>query len=118
MIAVFGLCIAVQYNDPDPWMWTLFYAVPGILSIMALFRMYTPMSGLFAILYAAGFVFLMPWGHLAEVPGYVSTVHMTTPDSEYAREGIGLLIAAAWMAFLAWKWHRDGDDQQSRVANA
>ena len=25
MLLAFGLSVAVQYNDPDPWLWMLFY---------------------------------------------------------------------------------------------
>jgi hypothetical protein len=118
MTAIFGLSVVVQFNDPDPHLWVLLYGVPAILSILAVFRIFNPMAGLLALLYLFAFIFLMPWGHLDEVPGYVSTVHMTSQESEWAREGIGLLIAAFWMAFLAWQWYRNADEQQSREVTA
>ena len=32
MLAVFILCIAVQYNDPDPGIWMLIYGLAAIVS--------------------------------------------------------------------------------------
>ena len=35
MLAVFILCIAVQYNDPDPGIWMLIYGLAAIVCFLA-----------------------------------------------------------------------------------
>lgn len=106
MFLIFGLCIAVQINDPDGSFWMVIYAFPALVSAMAVFNKFTIASVLGAIAYPVAFAVLMPWDHIDQLGAYVSEVHMSSQASEYSREAIGLLIAGVWMAVLAFAWYR------------
>ncbi len=92
--AVFLLSAAVQYNDPDPWIWIIGYLFPAGLACAAAFgrireSFWPAASG--AIVYSA----LSFW----IFPGWISGWF---GDEEF-REAGGLLIAVVWMAMLAWR---------------
>ena len=95
MALLFALCVAVQYNDPDPLVWMAIYVVPLFLSIYAA-RGRTALwpSLLGALVYlGCGVAWAPPYA-----PGYL--------DNEEAREAAGLLLSGLWMAFLAWRAYR------------
>jgi hypothetical protein len=96
MACLFALCIAVQYNDPDPVVWMALYLVPLVLSLRAF----------------GGRADL--WLNLVAGVGYSLAALLWAPhyaagylDNEEAREAGGLLVSGLWMGFLAWKgWRR------------
>jgi len=104
MVPALGLSIAVQYNDPDGLLWAGIYGFPLALAVLALFKRVNVLAPIGAIIYGAAFAYWMPWAYIANVPEYVSTVHMTSQESEWAREAIGLALCAVWMAFPAVVW--------------
>lgn len=104
MLPMFLMSVAVQYNDPDGPVWMLIYGFPAALALAALLGHISPSAIVGSFVYMAGGLLLMPWSHLADLPNYVSTWHMTTFDSEYAREAIGLFICAAYFDFLTVLW--------------
>ncbi|MBI1317720.1 MAG: hypothetical protein GC168_02080 [Candidatus Hydrogenedens sp.] len=106
MVPALLLSIGVQYNDPDGPLWMAIYAFPLALAILALVKRVNVFAPLGAAAYGLAFAVWMPWGYLSHVPEYVSTVHMTSQESEWAREAIGLLICAVWMVFPAVTWWR------------
>jgi hypothetical protein len=97
MAALFLYAVAVQYNDPDPVVWVVIYGVAAIQSGVIAFRpLPTAIPAITALV-------ALPWaGTLAvRVIGRQSLI-----DSEEGREMLGLLIVAAWMAFLAARARR------------
>ena len=84
---------AVQYNDPDWWVWVVYYAVPAFWALVAAFRhrLLQRMQWLGAL-----------W---ASVAGWAGLVYWYWPQVPYfwrkdvwwqeetAREGMGLMIA-------------------------
>jgi len=104
MVPALALSIAVQYNDPDGPLWMAIYGFPLVLAVLALFKRVNVLAPIGAVVYGAAFVYWMPWAFIANVPAYVSTVHMTSQESEWAREAIGLALCAVWMAFPAVVW--------------
>jgi hypothetical protein len=96
MFGLFVLCIAVQYNDPDPLVWIALYFVPLALSVRAL----------------QGRADL--WPNLLLAIGYLAAALLWAPalrsgyfDDEEAREAGGLVLSGAWMAVLAFQaWRR------------
>lgn len=92
MMVVFLAGAAVQYNDPDRFLWVQLYLYPAVLSGYALSRRYSVLSPIGAVSYFCGFVYLMRyWGH-------------PWIEIEEVREAFGLLICAAWMAVLSLTW--------------
>ena len=100
MACLFAICIALQYNDPDPFVWMGLYLVPLILTLRALRGRpdFWPnlLAGVAYVLAA------LRWAP-RYAPGYL--------DDEEAREAGGLLLSGLWMAFLAVQARR-----RSRVA--
>lgn len=89
---------AVQFNDPDPWLWGTFYFLCALVPLLAIFKIYNRalywVCAVFAILLAGislggGIEFLR---HLPEA----SLLHGMSPDRPYVeetRELLGALIA-------------------------
>lgn len=105
MLACFLLSIAVQYNDPDPLVWMALYAVPAVLTLLAFWNIHTAFAALAALGYFIGFAVWMPgWGWDSWM--LLTEPKMTNEDVELAREAVGLLISAAWMAVLFVRGYR------------
>ena len=111
MTLLFLFSVAVQYNDPDWYLWMAIYAAAAILSALAALRPGKPdgrAAALVALIAAVWALTIVPrvWGRVtwAEIGGdYV----MKTPAIEEARESIGLGIVAMWTALLAIaRWPR------------
>ena len=96
MILVFLLSCAVQYNDPDPWLWIAAYGLAGVATALALAGRHSPVTIVLGIGYFGWAMFNMP--HVA--PGEWLT-------TETSRESGGLMICAIWMAVLTAAWYRD-----------
>lgn len=93
-VGLFLLSAAVQYNDPDPWIWIAGYLYPATLSFLAVlgrvrFCFWPAAAGV--IIYSALAIWIFP-GWISEWFG-----------SEEFREAGGLLIAVGWMIVLAWR---------------
>lgn len=110
--AVFLLCAAVQWNDPDPLRWILAYLVAAMLSAAAA----TGRKLLLPNALAAG-VFTIWFLSLASTIGAADTEAFTSfkmkeDRHEEPREAIGLALCAAWtatLAGLAWRATRRED---------
>ena len=88
----FCMCAGLQYNDPDPGLWMLAYLIPAVLSLGA--ARGHPARRVAGVAAAAHLVWAIWWD-----PG-------TGPEQmphEAVKERAGLLIAAGWMAVLAWR---------------
>ena len=103
MLAMFIFSIVVQFNDPDPFRWSLIYAAGAIVCVLAFLRRErwwsVSLVGLVALL----------WG-LALAPGVVGRVpflemfsawEMKDIGVEESREMYGLYLIAAWMFVVA-----------------
>jgi len=95
MLLVFASSCAVQYNDPDPWLWIGLYGAAGIVTAFALAGRHTPLVTLMGLGYFGYAMFNMP--HIG--PGEWLT-------TETSRESGGLMISAIWMAVLTAVWYR------------
>lgn len=95
MIGIFIVSCAVQYNDPDPWLWIGIYAAAGIVTAAVLAGYHTPVVIPMGLAYFGFAMFNMP--HIA--PGEWLT-------TETSRESGGLMICAIWMAVLTAVWYR------------
>jgi len=101
MLAVFLVCVAVQYNDPDPWVWMGIYGLGAGTCVLAAFRR------LYWALPAAVALIALVWGIVlaSGVEGVswsdlTASLSMKTLKVEEAREAGGLFILTAWMSVL------------------
>lgn len=115
---LFGAAALVQYNDPDPLLWMLFYGCLALLAGGAAFGRHSlPFALLVGVAALAGMVLT--------APGFIE--YLTTPDAgpltqdmsaarpyvEASREFLGLLVGllvAAFYAVRARKENKKIDD--------
>ena len=103
MMVLFLVCVALQYNDPDPYYWMPLYGGGALACFLRWRRMphrlVATVVGLVAVVWAG---FLVPQvvgkSHFADM---FEAWKAMTPESERARELGGLLIVAAWTLLLA-----------------
>ena len=95
MILVFFASCAVQYNDPDPWLWIAAYGAAGVATAFALAGRHTPIVIVMGLAYFGWAMYNMP--HID------SSEWLTTESS---RESGGLMISAIWMFVLTVAWFR------------
>jgi hypothetical protein len=98
MCGVFVLSAAVQWNDPDPWLWIPLYALAAVLAgLGAAGRLPLLPNALALVLFA---VFLAIWApSVAEArPDAFTHWQMRSPADEEAREAGGLALCALWSA--------------------
>jgi general stress protein CsbA len=97
---VFLLFAAVQYNDPDPYVWIPIYGYGAVLCFLAYRKKYYPSAYLLGIIvYAAyaGFKLLEPdgvwdWITKHHAQNIADSMKATTPWVEETREFFGLVI--------------------------
>jgi len=104
---LFLLFAAVQYNDPDPIQWMLFYGgVAAHFALAARGRMNRFAVWLWLLVAVGWAATLVPdfvsWLRMGE-PSIVNTMKAETPWVELTREFLGLLIAAAGCGWLLWR---------------
>ncbi len=103
MALVLLLCIVVQYNDPDGWLWMTIYGTGLVLTLLHLFSKSSPV--VLSIVSVAGFVGTLYISlSIAELEAdkVLSSLNMQGRGVEEVREAIGLLIQSVWLARLAW----------------
>jgi hypothetical protein len=97
MTLFFLYAIAMQYNDPDPWLWMGVYGAAFALSIASVFRRSITVAALLIGLATLAFA-------LWYVPRVLGKQHLF--DSEEGREMLGLFITSAWLLVLAFRARR------------
>ena len=103
MGALLAVCVALQYNDPDPARWIAIYGGALLVCVLALLQRLPRWLAVLVAAVALGWSALL----LSRVLGVVSPLEifaefeMKSEPIEVAREGFGLLIVAAWMVVLA-----------------
>lgn len=109
MVAVFLLCVIVQYNDPDPLQWMTMYGLAAVACILYLTRkLKWYVSGAVAV---AAFVWaatILPdvVGNPTDWSQVFGTMHMISETVEETREIGGLLVVAFWMLILTFTVRR------------
>jgi hypothetical protein len=99
-IVVFIVFAALQYNDPDPFIWIPMYLYAAFLCFLALRHKYYPALyyvGLGAYLVYATFLFfdktgVLSWAKEHDAENLVQTMKATKPWIEETREFGGLFI--------------------------
>jgi hypothetical protein len=109
MMLMFLLAAIAQYNDPDPIPWIVIYTLASVACALELTGrsrwivpgMIAAAAGVWAALHAPGAL-----AHDVRMADLFTDARMMNPGVEEARETIGLLLVAAWMAGLAWAARR------------
>lgn len=105
----------VQYNDPDPAMWIIFYSFAAFFCVLAAINVNTFWSGIAMLAYCGGVAYYMP-GWSVDSAKLLLEPKMSTYDVELAREAFGLMICAFWMLCLTIRWvqlRKTIDDEDS-----
>jgi len=97
---LFILFAALQYNDPDPWLWMPIYLYAAVLCWLAFRGKYYPKAYLFGIIAYLGYaVFLffekdgvLDWITKHDAANIAETMKAEQPWIEDSREFFGLLI--------------------------
>jgi Transmembrane family 220, helix len=98
MCALFLVSLAVQYNDPDPWLWMPIYGLAAALAGLGASGRLSFAANLGAlVVFVALFLVWMPslFGARAEA---FEHWHMLAPTDEEPREAGGLALCALWSA--------------------
>ena len=100
---LFFLSAALQYNDPDPYIWIPIYLYGAICCWMAFRRKYYPAAYVLGlVLFGAYAIFLfftqdgvLDWIREHDVENIAATMQATKPWIEDTREFFGLIVLMA-----------------------
>lgn len=110
-IVLFIVSAALQYNDPDPYIWMPIYLYAALLCYWATKKIYKPVYyavGLIVYLGYAIYLFfdktgVLNWANEHEAESIVQTMKATKPWIEETREFMGLMIVVvALVANMIW----------------
>lgn len=110
-IILFIVAAALQYNDPDPYIWIIIYLYAALLCYLAIKKIYNQLayiSGLTVyVIYAAYLLFdkngMISWIKDHQAESIVQSMQATKPWIEETRELFGLLILIAVLtANMIW----------------
>lgn len=101
---LFFLFAALQYNDPDPWLWIAIYGMVAVLSFLQWKGM---VSSKILFLFCVGFLAatlsytpeLVDWAQKG-FPNIAGEMKTDSPHIELVRETLGLAIAFVCLFFL------------------
>jgi hypothetical protein len=106
MCALFLLSVAVQYNDPDPWLWMPLYGLAAALAgLAATGRLPLWPNAAALVLFGACFAVWAPTLVGARREAFTS-FEMREAGDEAPREAVGLALCAAWSTLqtvIAWR---------------
>jgi hypothetical protein len=100
---VFCLSVAVQYNDPDPWSWSLLYGSAAACCLAWQFdKLHWTAAALIAAIALVWALWLLPqFVGQVETADIFASLSMKTKDVEEAREAGGALLVFLWLTILA-----------------
>jgi hypothetical protein len=101
---------ALQYNDPDPYIWVPIYVYTAVLCWFAIKQRYYPKAYIAGIvvyaMYAVYKVFdangLLDWLNLHDAENLAETMKAEKPWIEESREFFGLLILIGVLVINYW----------------
>lgn len=104
MAALFAICVALQYNDPDPIRWMLIYGAAMVISILMPAKRNAAKLGLIVALIALVWAAMLVLGIYDKVTFSDVFLKMSEKGGavEEEREAGGLLIEGAWLALASW----------------
>ena len=123
-IIVFLLSAALQYNDPDPYIWMPIYLYGAWLCYQAIYRKYNPVLYIIGLVVYMGYaVYLffdnqgvLSWAGKHNAENIVQSMKATKPWIEETREFGGLLILIVALATnMIWLRRHSLSAANSRV---
>ena len=114
-IVVFVLSAALQYNDPDPYIWMPIYLYGAFLCFRAIQKNYNPMLYVVGLIVYGGYAIylffdragVLSWVTEHDSESLVQSMKATKPWIEETREFGGLLILiVALVANMLWLGRR------------
>ncbi len=110
VLVLMGLAAAVQYNDPDPLRWMLFYGLAAVIGGLGIAkRLWWK--------HAAGFALLGLGVGVVHCIAGADALGARWIDSELVREGSGALISAVLVGTLGWLRYKEAPDQANPYLN-
>jgi hypothetical protein len=104
LVLMFGFSAAVQWNDPDPWIWIAMYGAATVVAALYAAGKRAPIpAGIVVAVAGVWAATLAPaWGRTSfgDAFGHMGMVDLA---AEEARECLGLALVAGLTALLAWK---------------
>jgi uncharacterized membrane protein (Fun14 family) len=110
-IVFFLLSAALQYNDPDPYLWMPIYLYGAFLCYKALRKEYKPLLFIIGIvIYSSYAIYLLldkngviSWANEHDAENIALSMKVTKPWIESTREFFGLIILIAALAInMVW----------------
>jgi Ca2+/Na+ antiporter len=121
-MVLFVISAALQYNDPDPYLWIPIYLYPAVLCFLAIRGRYYPMAflvGIVLYLSYAVFLFFHANGALSWITEHSSesiaqSMKAGKPYIESAREFFGLLILVFSLT-INWLYYKSRKTEVSDI---
>lgn len=109
-LLLFVAFAALQYNDPDPWLWVPIYGYGAFCCWLALRRQYRPVFYWAGILFYAAYALylffdsagVLSWARDHEAESLTQSMQAAQPWIEKTREFGGLLLLMLVLAFDLW----------------
>lgn len=100
---LFAVFAVVQINDPDPWLWVLYYGFVAAISAAAIFGKYNRwllVLGILAGLIGTGLLLpeFIDWIQKG-MPTITGSMKAESPHVEFTREFLGLFICMIVLIF-------------------
>ena len=121
-IVVFVFSAALQYNDPDPYVWMPIYLYGALLCYRAIKGKFNPLLYIIGFIgyggYAIGLIFhktgVLDWARDHHAESIVQSMESTRPWIEETREFFGLIILL-FALILNWIWLRRRVTKENKV---
>lgn len=110
MAALFALSVVLQFNDPSPWAWGVFYALAAGAALLAAINRFSCARIFGAIVLVVGVVAEIPYvrakAWATPFADLTKEWHMTSPAIVDGREFYALLWIVGWMIVVVVTSHR------------
>ena len=102
MALLYLFCLAVQYNDPDPWRWAGLYGLAGLCCWLSALGRLPRIMPLVLALGSLAWAGMLAAGVSGALPAWelLATFEMANLAVEEIREMVGLVLVGLWMAVL------------------
>jgi Transmembrane family 220, helix len=108
---IFLLCAALQYNDPDPWLWIPIYLYAAFLCMLMVLKKNYPVLYIAGLVFYAAYALLLlfdkqgvfNWITQHHAENIIQEMDPAKPWIEETREFLGLLIVIVVLVInLVW----------------
>ena len=102
MALLYLFCLAVQFNDPDPWRWAGLYGLAGLCCWLSALGRLPRIMPLVLALGSLAWAGMLAAGVSGALPAWelLATFEMANLAVEEIREMVGLVLVGLWMAVL------------------